>query len=171
MGKEKRKISYKTEEQKEVTKLVIIVLIISLAVVGVYFLTRWLVTKDLGKKTEEQEIVIPGEIQYTRITVGTILARGDKEYYVAVYDMNGDYSRQMSKYVQDYSEKKKALPVFIVDLSDYFNEGFYDPEKINVNTDKVEDLRFGDVTLLKIEKGKIVKAVTDLTKIKEALGV
>ena len=171
MGKGKRKISYKTEEQKEVTRLVIIVLIISLAVVGVYFLTRWLVTKDLGKKTDEQEIVIPGEIQYTYITVGTILSRGDKEYYVAVYNTNGDYSKDMSTYITNYRGTKKALPVYIVDLDDYFNEGFYDPEKINVNTDNVEDLKFGDVTLLKVEKGKIVKAITDLTKIKEALGV
>lgn len=174
MGKERiNKISYKTEEQKEMTKLVIIIVVVAILVTGAYFITRAFVTKDLFNKNDaEEKTVIPGEINYEVTIVGSILNRPYKEYYVAVYDSdNSDYSTQMMSMVSSYSAKSKALHVYTVDLSNTFNKPYYDPENVKLDTNKVEDLRFGDVTLLKVSKGKIEKAVTDLTKIKKELGV
>ena len=66
--------------------------------------------------------------------------------------LNGEYNKcktEICPYIQEYN------PVITKDRKDI----------------KVEDLRFGDVTLLKISKGKIAKSFTDLEKIKKELGV
>jgi hypothetical protein len=174
MGKEvKNKISYKTEEQKEITKLVIIILVVVIMVAGAYLLTRAFVTKDLFKKdTTEEKTVIPGEVSHDVTIVGSILNRPYNEYYVAVYNSdNKTYAPDMTNIVSSYNAKSKHLHIYTVDLDNKFNEDYYDPENVKLDTNKVEDLRFGDVTLLKISKGKISKAITDLEKIKKELGV
>jgi hypothetical protein len=174
MGKErKNKISYKTEEQKEVTKLVIIICVVTILVAGAYLCTRAFVTKDLFKKdTAEEKEVIPGEINYEVTIVGSILNRPYSEYYVAVYDSdNSDYASSMMGVVSSYTAKAKHLHMYTVDLDNTFNKDFYDPEHVKLDTNKVEELRFGDVTLLKISKGKIEKSFTDMEKIKKELGV
>ncbi len=173
MGKgNKNRISYKTEEQKEMGKLIAIIVIVTIFVVGAYLITRAFVTKDLfTKDNQEEKTVIPGEINYDVAIVGTILSYDQyKEYYVAVYDSeNTKFAGDMQAAVTTYVAKKKHLHVYTVDLSNEYNKGYYDPKNVKLNTNKVEDLRFGDVTLLKVEKGKIVKAITDLTKIKKEL--
>jgi len=175
MGKEvKNKISYKTEEQKEIGKLVAIIVVVTIFVVGAYLITRAFVTKDLfTKPEEEQKTVVPGEINYDVAIVGTILSYDQyKEYYVAVYDSeNTKFAGDMISIVTSYTGKKKHLHLYTVDLSNKYNKDFYDPDHVKLDTNKVEDLRFGDVTLLKVQKGKIVKAITDLGKIKKELNV
>ena len=174
MGKEtKKKISYRTEEQKEITRLVIIIVVVAVLVVGAYFLTRAFVTKDLfTHKTKEEEVVTPGQINYNVAIVGTMLNRPELEYYVVVYDStDANYSSEMLGVVTSYNSKKKHLPVYTVDLSNKFNESFHDPDNINLEPEKVEDYRFGDVTLIRVKNGKAVKAISDLTKIKKELDV
>ena len=174
MGKEKKnKINYKTEEQKEVTKLIIIICVVTILVAGAYLLTRAFVTKDLFDKNKtEEKTVIPGTINYEVAIVGEILNRPYSEYYVAVYNSdNGDFATEMMGAVSSYGAKAKHLHLYTVDLDNKFNEDFYDPDHVKLDTNKVEDLRFGDVTLLKVQKGKIVKSFTDMEKIKKELGV
>lgn len=172
MGKDNR-ISYKTEEQKEITKLIIIILVVTCLVAGAYLVTRAFVTKDLfDKGTQEEKVVVPGEINYDVTIVGSILNRPYSEYYVVVYDTtNKDYATDIRSYVATYSAKAKHLHIYTVELDNPLNKDFYDPENVKLDTKNVEELRFGDVTLLKVKKGEITKAVTDLEKIKKELGI
>ena len=169
----KNKISYRTEEQKEITKLIIIILVVTCLVAGAYLVTRAFVTKDLFTKDQaEEKVVIPGEINYDVTIVGSILNRPYTEYYVVVYDTtNRDYSVDIRSYVASYTAKAKHLHVYTVELDNPLNKDFYDPKNVKLDTKNVEELRFGDITLLKIKKGEITKAITDLEKIKKELGV
>lgn len=174
MGKEtKKKISYKTEEQKEITRLIIIIVVVAILVLGAYFLTRAFVTKDLfTHKTNAEEVVQPGTVSYDVAIVGTMLNRPESEYYVVIYDTNNvDYAPEMLNTITSYKSKKNHLQVYTVDLSNNFNVSFYDAENVNLEAENVADMRFGDLTLLKVKNGKITKSITDLTKIKKELDV
>jgi len=163
------KISYKTEEQKEVTKLIIIILVVTVLVVGAYFLTRAVVTKDLGKKDNTEEKVTEGVINYNVAIVGEILNRSEKKYYVAVFKGTGEYGSEMATAIAGYESQKGHLRVYRVDLDNKFNADFYDPEHIKLKVTDPSDFKFGDVTLLKVEGGKVTTAITDLSKIKKEL--
>ena len=64
-----KKESYQTEEQLEIKKFLIILLVVVILVGIVYLFTRIFVTKDLFNKNEEKTI-IPGEINYDKTTIG-----------------------------------------------------------------------------------------------------
>lgn len=177
------KINYKTSEQNEVRNFIIVVLAV-VACVGVfYFITRAFVSKDLfesdDKKEETKETV---EINYDVAIFGNMLTKADKEYYVLIYDQSdkGEYVSDMimllSKYDKKREEAKKdkkkvALPVYTVDLSNKLNDGYYDPKKVNVKATGLEDLKVGDITLLKVKNGKISKYIVDYAKMEKELGL
>ena len=162
-----------TEEQKEMTRFFIVLLIVVLMVTCIYFLTRIFVTKDLGKKnnTTDTEEVIEGSVNYNVASVGQILNRPYDTYYVMVYDAGGEYAYDVSTILSMYSLNEKAKHVYRVDLSNHLNKEFYDKENENVNATSVDEFKFGDITLLYIKKGKVAKYITDLSKIKTELGV
>ncbi len=165
-----QKIKYRTAEQEEMRKFLIVILVVAILVVGIYFLTRAVVTKDLFKKdegTDVQEVTI----KYDVAIVGEILNRPYDEYYVAVYDSVGQYAGQMSGLVSNYSSSEKHLHTYSVYLDNKLNEKYYDPEKENTKATTVKEFMFGDITLLKINKGKVEKYITDYTKMEKELGL
>jgi hypothetical protein len=85
-NKNKRNIYYATSDQEDVKKFIIVVLVVAGLLVGVYFLTRIFVTKDLIPK---EETVTPGEVNYNVATVGTMLNRPYDSYYVLIYSTAG----------------------------------------------------------------------------------
>ncbi len=162
-----------TEDQKELTRFFIVLLIVVVMVTGIYFLTRIFVTKDLGKKndTAATEEVVEGNVNYSVTSVGQILNRPYDSYYVLVYDSKGEYIYDVSNILMLYSLNEKAKHIYRVDLSNHLNKDFYDKENENVNATSVEEFKFGDLTLLYIKNGKVNKYITDLSKIKTELGV
>lgn len=171
----KNKVKYQTAEQLEIRNFVIVILVVLLCVGGLYLATRLFVTKDLFKdKSEtENEEVVAGTINYEVAIMGTILQKADKEYYVAIYDQSdkGKYVADMLTLVFAYTDKENHLPIYTVDLSNKLNEGYYDPENVNVDAKAVKDMKVGDITLLKVKKGKITKYIVDYAKMQKELGV
>ena len=177
MGKEKdikkNKIKYQTEEQKEIVRFVIVILVVLLSVGLIYLATRAFVTKDLFKaKDETAEVINPGKVNYDVAIMGEIFNRPYNEYYVAIYNKtDGKYISDMSSMVYLYSNKEKHLHIYTVDLSNKMNEGYYDPENVNVSAQSLADMKVGDITLLRVKNGKITKYIVDLDKMKAELGV
>ncbi len=171
MEKKKKNINYNTTEQTEIKKFLIVIVVV-LAICGVmYFITRAFVTKDLGKKKDE-EVVTPGTVNYNVAIMGQILNRGLDEYYVAIYDSTSkDYASDMVIMLNNYSTKEKALHVYRVDLSNKLNADYYDPDNVNTSAQSVAEMKVGDITLLKVKKGKISKYIVDYDKMKKELGV
>jgi len=169
--KKKNKINYSTGEQAEVKNFIIVIIVVLLCVVGIYFLTRIFVTKDLfTHESPKQEDTLPVEVNYDVAMVGTIMNRPYDEYYVAVYDTTGKNNYDMASIVSTYKGKKK-LHIYRVDLNEHLNKEYYKPEEVNTKATGVEDFKFGDVTLLRIKKGKITKYITEIDAIKKELDI
>ena len=176
MGKEnskKNRIKYQTDEQREIVRFVLVILIVILSVGVIYLATRAFVTKDLFKaKNETTEAVNPGVINYDVAIMGEILNRPYNEYFVAIYNKtDGKYISDMSSMVYLYSQKEKHLHIYTVDLANKMNEGYYDPEHVNEAAQNVSEMKVGDITLLRVKNGKITKYISDLDKMKAELGV
>lgn len=176
MGKEKDKkvkVKYNTAEQEEILKFLIVIVLVMIAVGAIYVATRIFVTKDFFKtETKTNEVAPDVDINYSVAIMGQIFNRPYDEYYVAIYDSkNDDYSYDMSSLVRNYNAKEKHLHIYTVDLSNKLNDGYYDPEKVNVNAKSLSEMKVGDITLLKIRKGKVNKYIVDLSKMQQELGV
>lgn len=176
MGKEsKNKVKYQTTEQVEIKNFVIVIIVVLLCVGCLYLATRLFVTKDLFKKDSETktEETAVGTINYEVAIMGNMLQKADTEYYVAIYDQSdkGKYVADMLTLVFAYTGNEKHLPVYTVDLSNELNKGYYDPENVNVEAQTVKDMKVGDITLLKVKKGKITKYIVDYAKMQKELGI
>lgn len=178
MEKEKKKVKnikvkYQTAEQEEIKKFIIVVLVVLLCVGAIYILTRAFVTKDLFKSgDEETKEVIPGVVNYEVAIMGQILNRPYDEYYVVIYNQQeGDYISDMSTMVYNYTKKEKHLHMYTVDLSNVMNSDYYDPENVNVNAKTLNEIKVGDITLIKVKNSKINKFIVDYSKMLKELGI
>ena len=82
----KNKAAYRTSEQDEMIKFVVVILVVLLCVGAVYLFTRAFVTKDLFENTSEtQETVQEGEVNYDVAIMGQLLNRPYKQYYAIIY--------------------------------------------------------------------------------------
>lgn len=158
-----------SEEQIEIARFIRILVILVVLILGIYFFTRIFVTKDLfNNSKDESASATPGAINYDTTLIGSMLSKSEDEYYVIAYkseDMTN--SIYYSGLVTNYKKNEKAIKVYYADLSNELNKKYYDKE--NVNTSSLETLKLGDVTLLKISKGKIVSALTEEKDIETAL--
>ena len=160
-----------TEEENEVKRFIIIVIIIGLFVGVIYGLTE-IFKKDEEKKEEEKQEIT---ISYDKLTVGTLLNRPYDEYYVLAYDGDAnkavEYSAILSQYKSKSSEKD-YVKIYFLDLSNGLNKKYYnvnEDNKSNPNAKKIEGLDFGDLTLLYINDGKIKEYIEDYKTIQKKL--
>lgn len=172
----KRNIYYaKTSEQKEMGNFLIVIIVVLVCVAGIYFLTRAFVTKDLFKKdTVRQNVVTPGEINYSVAIFGTMLNRPEEEYYVVIYDSSSDYATDMSTLVSGYLSGSDHLPVYVIDLNNKTMNGngkYYDPNNISEAPTALDDLIVGDRTVIKVKNNKIDKFIPDMIQKKDKDGV
>lgn len=167
MNKNKKKqTKYRTEEQQEIIRFAIVLLVVIVFVGIVYLFTKTFVTKENKVSTNAEYQT--GEVSYDTLTVGTLLNRPYEEYFVAVYDKTlpdaSYYSSIMAKY--EYTKK-----IYFLDLSDFMNENYIakEGETSNPKAKKIEDLKFGTFSFLQIKDGKIVKYLEDEKKAEEVL--
>jgi hypothetical protein len=171
--KDKKKLNidkFETDESKEVKRFIIILLSIIVAVLAVYGITR-LINK--GKDEETEREVTAGEIDYDKVSVGTLFNRADSEYYVIVYDGEDANAIYYSALMNKYMNQDKAIKVYFCDLSNALNKKYYVGEEKDSNpkATKPSELALKDLTLIKIKKGKIVKYIESLDTIKTELGI
>lgn len=159
------------EETKTMKQFLITLIIVIVGVVGIYLLTKYVVKKDNStnnsSNTEEKSYIDPN----TAI-VGTMLKKSSDEYYVIIYDKTGDNATTYYSIVSTYKAKDKALKVYTVDLSNSLNKKYIATDnKTNPKATNLEDLKFGEVTLLKVKNNKITEAYETTDAIKKALDV
>lgn len=173
--KVKNKVAYRTEEQKEVMKFVILIAIIAVCVGGIYLFTKVFVTKDINKSDETEEVVQPGSINYNVAIIGNLLDRPYNEYYAMAYDAKDETSMKYQAVYSAYMSKqdKDLTKLYFIDLSNIMNESYVakDDEETNPKAEKIEDLKLGEFTLIKIKKGKIVKYIEGIDEIKKELKI
>lgn len=160
---------YVSEESKEVRKFIIILLSIIIIVLAVYA-----VTKLVGKDEESAKSnITAGEIDYDKVSVGTMFNRLDSEYYVIVYDGDDANAIYYSALINKYMDSEDSLKVYFCDLSNELNKKYYvqNESVSNPKATKPSELAFKDLTLIKIKDGKNVKYLETLDTIKVELGI
>ena len=154
------------EEDKAVRNFIIIFIIVILLVVGLYFLTVF-INKDNDPKNEETNTSEEVKIDNSKVIVGTMLQKGDKDYYVILYKGDDEKANEYAALESKYKTNKDSLPVYTVDLSDGMNSKYYDKEHVNLTASDINDLKFGDITVLEVKDGKIYKSFNSVDKIKK----
>lgn len=162
---------YETEEQIELKQFIKILIILIILVVGVYFLTRIFVTKDLFNKKEETKEAIEGSINYSTTLIGNMFNKPDKEYYVLMYNTDDIEAAYYSGFISNYSQNENALKIYFANLNNELNKKYVteNSDEVNINTTKFEEFKVGKIALIKVANGKISKAITDTDDIAKEL--
>ena len=111
-----------------------------------------------------------GEIDYSKVSVGTMLTKNEKNYYVLIYDSADNNAGLYSLLKADYSAKEDALSIYFCDLSNSLNSK-YKSDNTNPKATKIEELALGDITLIKVSNAKISKYVEGFDNIKKELNI
>ncbi len=157
----------RTEEGETLHRFIIIFIVIIVAVIAIYLISALVSKKD--NKDSENNTVAETEIDYSIVSVGTILNRNQYDkYYVMVYDADSINAFYYSTLITQYTQKEKHDKIFFCDLSNPLNKE-YANETSNPKAQKVEDFAFGEITLLEIQKGKVTRYVEDIETIEEIL--
>lgn len=174
-NKKEKKVTYKTEEQKEIVKFIVLVVVIGLCVGGIYLFTRVFVTKDINKNEDTTQEEVTGAINYNMTIIGTLLTRPYDEYYALAYDSQAVSSLKYQAIYSAYMNKQDEdlTKLYYIDLSNIMNESYIadESEETNPDAESLEDLKLGEFTLIKIKKGKIVKYLEDPFEIKKELKI
>lgn len=168
MTKQKRKVNYQTEEQKEVVYFLAVLAVVVVLIGIVYFLSKTFVMDQSLFEVNYN----PGTVDYERAIVGTVFNRPEKEYYVMAYHEKDEKAVYYSTLSSLYSKEEKALKVYHVDLDNDLNADAYISEgESNPKAKKVSDLKLKDLTLMRIKDGKIVKYLEKIEDIEKELAV
>ncbi len=126
----------------------------------------------IDKKKESDGINYQvGAISDTNIIVGNMLNRPYEEYYAIAFssksNLVGYYDTIMSK----YKSEKESLKIYYIDTEDHLNNKYSDKENPSTSFESLDKLKLGEITLLKIKKGKVTKLITQVEEIKKELNI
>lgn len=160
---EKKKNSVTTSN--ELVNLIKIIVIVCVILLVFYFITVLVSKKNKTSAFSEDDSV--AVIQYDKIIVGEILNRVENSYLVLVEKDDDVNSDLYQSYLSIYSGKDGALKVYNVDLGDVFNLSYVGDETV---LDKgIQNYKFSDTTLIKINNGSIAEFYIGLEEIENYL--
>ena len=145
----------------EVKKTIIIILVAVILLVGMYFLTTLILSRDV-----EEEKITENTIQYDEILAGSSFGQSEDEYYVIYYDSTNEYST-VSSLVSSYQLNGGDIKLYSVDLSNGMNKKYITDG--DIVTSDASSLRVKENTLLKFEDGEMSETITDLSEIMDIL--
>ncbi len=164
--KQKMKNNSIFSSENEMAKLILLIIIVAVAFGLFYAITLLVVKKE---KTNKTEPTTEATIQYKKILVSNILNQKDEEYYVLAYKNKDQYVEAYQNYLKYYElSKEDAYPYYYVELDNSLNKN-YTSENSNLNTEKTEELKFSQTTLLRIKSGKIISIYEGKDRIKGKL--
>jgi len=156
--------SVSTSDSEEIMRMIKVFGGVVLALVSFYFI--FAIYNGEIKFGDDEEEAVPVEIQNVRILAGSTFTRMEEEYYVLMYDFEGDNSIYGSSLYNLYSQKTNGHRMYLVDLGHVFNSKYMVESLDKVNVSSVDTLAVVDVTLLKVKNGKteFVKSGIDAVK-------
>ncbi len=163
----KKKVTYQTEEQKELIHFAIILAVVVGLIVVVYGFSKIFMKVEVDDYAYQT-----GEVRSDVAIVGTMLTRKDSEYYVLAYDPDSDYASAYNIYASYYTNNQKdAKNIYYLDLNNIMNKDYYVQENSNPKATKISELKMLDGTLIKVKNGKISKYLEGLEAISKELTV
>lgn len=162
----------KTDGQMEIRKFFIVLIGLIVILIGVYYFTRAFVTKDLNKDNSTDVTYQPGSISDTDIIVGNMLNRPYDEYYCIAFGRKDNLAPFYDTLITKYEKEKDSKKIYYIDIDEELNKKYKsDGKEVTKDFDKLDNLKLGDITLLKIKKGKVTKIITNVDDIKKELNI
>ncbi|MDD4036412.1 MAG: hypothetical protein PHS45_03725 [Bacilli bacterium] len=141
------------------------ILIILIAIFMIIYLLTMVMTGEIKKRDKTPDSKPRVYIQYNEIIAGEIFNRPENEYYVIFYDYNGKEAALINDVVDKHMSKESNIKVYKVNLASGFNTLIYDEDNINIETNKLEELKVNDTLLIKIKDKENILQVTDIAEI------
>ncbi len=161
------------DEQSEIKRFGITLLILSAIVLVVFVFTKYVINDgDINIVTFDSR---EGQVNYNIASVGTMLNKADSEYYAYIYSSKSTnlpvYQVAASMYTAQ--EKDDLIAIYYIDTEKSYNKGFLATEEKpeNVNAKTIEEISLGEVTLIKVKNGQIVKYLNTIEDIQTELAV
>lgn len=160
---------FESEESNEVKRFIFILLGIVVIVLIIYGVSKIFIKEE----NSSTRVTTTGEINYDIVTVGTMFNKPDKEYYVMIYDEENTNAVLYSTIINEYLNETNHLNVYFCNLKNKLNSSYYvgSDGTSNKEATTIDDLALGDLTLVKIKNGKIVKYIEELDSIKKEFGL
>ena len=153
----KEHLSNKGGLPSEVKKTIIIIVIALFLLVGMYFLTKVILNKDV-----EEDKIMENTIQYDEILAGESFNQDEDEYYVIYYDSSNEYST-ISSLISSYQLNNSDTRLYSVDISNGMNKKYVTDETII--TDNASGGKVKDNTGRKFRNGEVSEVITDINEI------
>ena len=167
-GKKLKEQKIINDNELEVRNFFIILVIVLVIVLALYFVSKTIVDKRSNTNTNTNTTT--AEVDYSLVTVGTILNRPYDEYYVMVYNSEDTNAIYYANLFTKYSSKENGLKIYFCDLNNSLNKDYVSDEKTgNPYARTTEDFSFGKITLLKVRYGQVVAYLEDIDLISNEL--
>lgn len=154
------------DDYKKIISFFIVLLVITVAILLLYFLNGQYVTKDFkDKETTTTTVKFDASI----ITVADLFKQGKGEYMVLLYDTSDKVQNVLySSLVGNYAKEKVKL--YSIDLGSALNKKYYNKDaQENKSPKTAAEVVITKPTLITINKGKVTSFLTDKDKIVEKL--
>lgn len=145
-----KKQKYVSEDAKQISNLMYIILGIMVIIAGLYFLT----SKSLDNKNNNSASEV--EFDYSTCTVGTMFNRPYEEYYVFLYESTNENANQYRSLTSSYEAKDSALKIYTVDLSSNLDNKYL-KDISNSNPTNSSEVSIKESALILIKNGKVTK--------------
>lgn len=165
MAKKKANNKKTAVTNNELVNLIKIIIVVCVILLAFYFITALVSKKTKGSAFDNDDSV--AVIQYDKIIVGEILNRPESSYLVMVEKKDDVNSNLYQSYLSIYSGKENALRVYNVDLGEVFNFDYVGDETIL--NEGIQNYKFSDTTLIKINDGNILETYVGLEAIENYL--
>lgn len=162
----KQKKEYNDAEEKSiVSRFIMTIGLILLALVALYLFVGIFITKSIsfGKKDKEETTEVASD--KTTILASQIFDQKEDEYYVLVYDTT-DEVHNIEQFLNLYKTKSGSLPVYKVDSSKKFNSNYIVTEDSNKNPESINDLRIITPSLIKISSKHVSEYTEGFEEVK-----
>ena len=153
------------QDEKTIRSFIVILVVVIVLLVGFYFFTKNVVNKKdttSDNNTEEKSIIDP-----SIAIVGTMLKKGDGPYYVMLYDFKSSSAAVYENMKNSYKMFNEANTLYTVDLGSAMNSKYVDLNNPNPKANNLEDLKFGNFTVIRVSNNKITDAYTDVDSVKK----
>ena len=162
----KQKKEYNDAEEKSiVSRFIMTIGLILIALVALYLFVGIFITKSIsfGKKDKEETTEVASD--KTTILASQIFDQKEDEYYVLVYDTT-DEVHNIEQFLNLYKTKSGSLPVYKVDSSKKFNSNYIVTEDSNKNPESINDLRIITPSLIKISSKHVSEYTEGFEEVK-----
>jgi flagellar basal body-associated protein FliL len=169
-NKNNLKVNSSISTDNEMSKLILLIVIVAL-IFGLFYLITLFVTKKDNESSSSSKVDdTQVSIQYKKVLASNILSQKPAEYYVLVYFKDDKFVDYYKNYLEYYSSNvENSVAYYYVDMDEVFNSSFVS-DKSNLNVDDINNIKFSQTALLRIRDGKVISSYEGNENITGKLG-